>query len=165
MARRKSAFQEVGLPGAGESGTLGTSKRDRPQGVRFASKDDVRMFERHDIDDLTSDDYDTTKPIGGRIMRRQPSYRAQATNPMIHRVGAALLVLVGLVPLLSSVGVFRRDVALPIQGVHGGPIPDGVRARREVNLEKRADSATSWCFKWAMQCMLQAVQSLLEHSD
>ena len=54
--RRKSAFQEVGLDGASGSLLSTPTRRERPQSVRFRSKDEVHLVERYE--DVVVDDED-----------------------------------------------------------------------------------------------------------
>lgn len=148
MARRKSIFRESGLMDEDDANSTDIGRKGRPQSVRFRSQDEVHFVERYDVDEITKlydNEFTRTQPT-----KHNMSSIARPTNPILYRVGAALLLLIGLLPLFHSTNYFGREATVPIQGVSAGVVPEG--AKRDANLHRRADSATNWCFKWAMQC-------------
>ena len=160
---RKSVFQEVGVddfePETSSSRRSSTasessSSRKRPSpGVRFRSKDDVRFVERYEDADLGGNDY-------GLSSKSIPSTTTPTQSPLpgsksiMYRLGAIALLVVAAVPFLHGAPSLGH-ASLPLQPVSGGPIrrdPEGPI------LDKRADSPTDVCFRWAGQCMLNISQ-------
>jgi hypothetical protein len=152
--RRKSAFQEVGLDGA--SGNLlspTSTRRERPQSVRFRSKDEVHLVERYE--DVIVDDEDEgiaprTK-VWKYISLDQTPLPSSWSSWMTYRFGAVLVIFAALVPLLHATEVFGHSAAIPIRGARGAAIPE---QSWPIDLERRADSPTNVCFRWAQMCKL-----------
>ncbi|KAK4613936.1 Kelch repeat-containing protein [Fulvia fulva] len=153
---RKSFFQEVdvddlepetSLSRSSSTASESSSSRKRPSpGVRFRTKDDVRLVERYETADVGGNNHElSAKPI--------PSTNAPTQSPLpgsksiMYRLGAKALLVVAAVPFLHGAPSFGH-ASLPLQPVSGGPIrrnPDGPV------LDKRADSPTDVCFRWAGQ--------------
>ena len=148
--RRKSILQESGLPGAEDSVASTPPKRDRPQSVRFRSRDEVHVVERYHDELLSEQDRGTN----GRPSALSHSPLPGGSSPRMYRLGAALLFLVAVVPFLPSSNFFGHSSATPIQGVSGGVIPEEARQRTDIDLQKRADSPTDACIRWSQQCSL-----------
>lgn len=147
-ARRTSAFHEVGLD-EGEGACLRPPRRERPQSVRFRSTDEVFTIERHEEE--------TGEERLARLMNasRRPlgpnhSPLPDGSNSTMYRFGAFLLLLAGVFPLLQNLG-FLSHGSVGIQGVRGGPIPEAAKLRSSPDLERRQDSPTDVCFRWAQQ--------------
>ena len=156
--RRKSAFQEIGLSGKENTISPTPPKRERPQSVRFRSKDEVHLLDRYEDDEVTETE------TRGRQARRNSEYSRSInliqsplpawSHSMMYRLGAAIFVLAAMIPLLHATAIFGHSPALPIPGVSGGVIPEEARVRTEIHLEKREDSPERVCFRWAQQCRL-----------
>ncbi|KAK3650013.1 hypothetical protein LTR56_006600 [Elasticomyces elasticus] len=127
--------------------------RDRPQNVRFRSKDEVHLVERYD-------DHEIGKP--GELLRRQSktvlSTSGAKESPipgksraMVYRFGATLLLLGAMVPLLRGSSFFGHGAVVPIQKAEAGVIPIKARSNIGPDLTRRADSDTNACFRWAQQ--------------
>lgn len=133
-----------------------TTKRPSP-GVRFRSTDDVRVVERHE-DALAADETHlglrNTIPSEG-IPSRTP---ADTESPLpgrssiMYRLAVVVLLLTASVPFVHSTALFGR-ASLPLQPVAGGPLPRAASERESSALDRRADSPTDVCFRWAQQCM------------
>lgn len=161
--RRKSAFQEIGLddfdsdPRAHRSTSVsGSSGRKRPSpGVRFRSKDDVRVVERLEDEHLSGEKHESSRrPIAPRASPLPPLAYSQSplpgTTSIMYRFGAVLLLLCAAFPFLNT--PLSGRASLPLQPVSGGPIPEVVASHGSVVLDRRADSPTDVCFRWAQQC-------------
>lgn len=155
-SRRKSAFQEVGL-----EGTIGnllspspSTRRERPQNVRFRSKDEVHLVERYEDvvingeESASPSNITTTQYIS---LNRSP-LPTSWSSWMMYRFGAVLVVFAALVPLLQATELFGHNAAIPIRGAEGAAIPEQRRPRTPIDLERRADNPTNVCFRWAQQC-------------
>lgn len=156
--RRQSASHEVGLFSEAEALAPFPSKRERPQSVRFRSKDEIHVVERYHDDNVLKEAGESI----GIESRQRPQHTRPDQSPspdgfqsMMYRLGACLLLLAAAVPLIQSASLSGRGSVLPVHGVSGGPIPAETRVRREINLEKRADSRTDVCLRWAQQCSLR----------
>ena len=150
--RRESAFQEAGLLSPSQEASAPTSSRkERPQNVRFRSKDEIHMVNRYEHK-LEEDDFRQSRLHDGspstRYIDLSQSPLPDWGHSMMYRLGAALLVLVAMIPLLQSSAIFGHNSAMPIKGVSGSAIPANARLRSE----KRANSPTDACFRWAQQC-------------
>ena len=137
---------------AGATGNLLSPRRERPQNVRFRSKDEVHLVERYEdvvIDgEETQINNTTTQYISLNRSPLPPSW----SSWMMYRFGAVLVVFAALVPLLQATELFGHNAAIPIRGAEGAAIPEQRWARSPIDLEKRADSPTAECFRWAQQC-------------
>ncbi|KAK0932738.1 hypothetical protein LTR29_015696 [Friedmanniomyces endolithicus] len=150
--QRSTTSHEVGLSPPEVAPSLSTSGRDRPQNVRFRSKDEIHVIERYD-------DYQIGKPA--ELRRRSETTTSNihpSTSPvqrksraMMYRFGAMLLLLGAIVPLLRSTSFFSHGAVLPIQQAEAGVIPHEARSNIGPDFSKRADSPTNICFRWAQQ--------------
>ena len=163
MARRQSVFREdFGLPEAQEPKTLRSatrtspSRKERPQSVRYRSKDEIYFIDRHEDEDDRS--VNVTVRLDPRVhingLNTAQSHPSSWGNSMMYRFGAALLLVAALLPFLHSTAIFGHNPALPILGVRGGAIPEHARAVMDVDMQRRSDSPTHVCFRWAQMCML-----------
>ena len=154
--RRKSAFQEVGLTDE-TKGLLSPTptRRQRPQSVRFRSRDEVHVVARYE-DVIVDESEETSAPK--RVRTRQHIVIEQTPLPsswsswMMYRLGAVLVVFAALVPLLQAIDILGHNPALPIRGASGAVIPEQPWPRTPIDLQKRADSPTAICFRWAQSC-------------
>lgn len=144
MARRKSVSKEVELTGEGDEFEAVSTGRNRAQSLRFDGKDEVYHFERHEEDDTLNKE--------SRSRSTGAPADSNASRSMMYRIGAGLLFIGALISLLQSIGFISHDAAIPMQPVEGGAIPQEVRQKRDVAMERRDSSATDWCFKWAQMC-------------
>lgn len=158
--RRKSIFQEVGLddfdsdtPIRRSTSISGSSGRKRPSpGVRFRSRDDVRVVERFEDAPLSGEKHETLP----NSIAATPPPLAYSESPLpgrrsiMYRFGAVILLLCAAFPFLHS--PFTGRASLPLQPVSGGPIPQDATSHGSVVLDRRADSPTDVCFRWAQQC-------------
>lgn len=136
-------------------------RHQRPQSVRFRSRDEVHVVER----------YDNRADVGGSAKSRlysslfgtatsgpncdqQSPKLSQLNSPIMYRVGATFLLLAAIVPFLRSASSFVDSAILPIQPVEGGPVPRAASTRTGPDLSKRSDSPTDVCFRWAQQSAL-----------
>lgn len=162
----------MGLPEAANSSVQNTSssRRERPQSVRFRSKDEVHVVERYS-------DANMTGAMNGSSQKTETQHRdtpsmdmksnisplPMNSRSMVYRVCAALLLLAAAVPLLRSTAWFgHSQQVLPIQGVSGGVIPEEARSRTGPDLSKRSDSPTDVCFRWAQQCTSWSVSKCVD---
>ncbi|KAK3113319.1 hypothetical protein LTR53_009494 [Teratosphaeriaceae sp. CCFEE 6253] len=134
---------------AGPRAEVTPSGRDRPQSVRFRSKDEVHLVERYDHHDIA-------KPGDYRRQRLNATPEHQSPPPgksrtTMYRFGASLLLLGAIVPLLRGTSLFGHGAVLPIQPAEAGVIPVEARSHTGPDLSKRADSPTDICFRWAQQ--------------
>lgn len=154
--RRKSAFQEVGLDHAADALLSPTTpaRRERPQSVRFRSKDEVHLVERYEdaVVDGDEDVVAASAPTRQYISLNQTPLPSSWSSWMMYRFGAILVVFAALVPLLHATEVFGHSAAIPIRGARGAAIPEQAWPRTPIDLEKRADSPTYACFRWAQMC-------------
>lgn len=153
---RRSVFREVGLDDAGDGVACNTSatKRERPQSVRFRSKDEVYTIARTEDDETENERLARSMNASPRrLAPLQHSPLPDGSNSIMYRFGAFLLLLAGAFPLLQNLGLLSHS-PIGIQGVRGGPIPDEARSRSNPVLERRQDSATDVCFRWAQQSAL-----------
>lgn len=160
-ARRKSAFREARLHGAENekaegagSGLLSPpTRRERPQSVRFRSKDEVYTIARPEDEEVDDERFmrfmNASAPPLGPLHSPLPD----GSRSTMYRVCALLLLLAGVFPLLQNLGLLSHG-SLGIRGVSGGPIPDETRSRSTPVLERRQDSPTDICFRWAQQSAL-----------
>jgi len=158
--QRSTTSHEVGLSPPEVAPSLSTSGRDRPQNVRFRSKDEIHVIERYD-------DYQIGKPA--ELRRRSETTTSNihpSTSPvqrksraMMYRFGAMLLLLGAIVPLLRSTSFFSHGAVLPIQQAEAGVIPHEARSNIGPDFSKRADSPTNICFRWAQQCASTSLHS------
>lgn len=127
--------------------------------MRFSGCDEIYLL--HDVKGeirardekaLRPADQITSVSSGAESSAMPTSSTAHST---MFRFGLVLVLLSGLLALLRSASLFADAATLPLRDASGGPIGEDVRAR-DVSLEKREDSATHWCFKWAQQCTLDA---------
>lgn len=161
-ARRRSAFQETGLESAngsvGREGVKTTrpsaatsTRRERPQSVRFRSKDEVYTFARHEDEEEPSEErLARLMNANARPLGPTHSPLPDGSHSIMYRFGAFLLLLAGVFPLLQNLGLLSHG-PIGIQGVRGGPIPEDARAQASHELEKRQNSPTDVCFRWAQQ--------------
>ena len=161
-SRREPASKEVGSlhteHALGNPQALNAPKRERPHVVRFRSKDEVHLVERYEEDDnLKGNEEPGSKRIGTHIPLQGPqqSPLPDGSYSIMYRFAAALLLLVAIVPFLQSRWLLGHNPAIPIQGVSGGVIPEEAKSRIEIDLERRDDSPTNVCFRWAQQCSWQ----------
>ena len=133
-ARRRSVFKEVGLTAGGDE--LGDRLADRKGNELIEDTDAVNQ--------------ESKSQVSGAFLPQSESASSTETRSMMYRFGTALLFIGALISLLQSVGIVGHDAAMPLQGVDGGTIPEA--AKRDITLERRETSRTSWCFKWAQQC-------------
>ena len=75
---------------------------------------------------------------------------------MIYRLGCVLVIFAALVPLLHATELFGHSAAIPLRGARGAAIPEPEQPWSTLSndLEKRADSPTDVCFRWAQMCKL-----------
>lgn len=148
--RRQSIFHEVGL-GPDSIASKTTSGRERPQSVRFHSRDEVHIVERyHDADiDASGTPQSPESTLPNFDYRDSPS--PLRSRPIMYRFAATLLLLAAIVPFLRSASLFGESVVLPIQPVSGGVIPNEARSRTGPDLSRRSDSPTDVAFRWAQQ--------------
>lgn len=161
MARRQSVFREVGLSETQEpeiprsASRPSPSRKERPQSVRFRSKDEIYLIERHEEEDERP--VNVTLRIDPRVqINGLPTAQNSPSNwghSMMYRFGAALLLVAALLPFLHSTAIFGHNPALPLQGVSGGAIPEHARAEMAADVQRRTDSPTHVCFRWAQMCM------------
>ena len=125
-------------------------RRDRPQNVRFRSKDEVHLVERYE--DVVIDGEESASPSNIRTTQYISLYRSPLPSSwsswVMYRFGAVLVVFAALVPFLQATELFGHNAAIPIRGAEAAAIP----GRLPMDLEKRANSPTSVCFRWAQQC-------------
>lgn len=163
--RRKSIFQEIGLddfesdtPVHRSPSISRSSGRKRPSpSVRFRSKDDVRVVERLEDEHLSGEKYESTRqPLAARATPPPPLAYSQSPLPgrtsIMYRFGAVLLLVCAAFPFLNT--PLSGRASLPLQPVSGGPIPEDAASHGSVVLDRRADSPTDVCFRWAQQCRL-----------
>ena len=154
-ARRKSAFQESRLSSSTDSLTP-TPRRERPQNVRFRSRDEVHLVERYEDVDVLEDEtvglQSRQTAATRRTITRSLSSIPYGSHPIMYRLGAILFVLAAIVPFLQASAVLGHRSTLPIQGVSAAAIPEEALPRRHIDLEKRDDSPTDVCLRWAQQC-------------
>ncbi|KAK5169061.1 uncharacterized protein LTR77_006370 [Saxophila tyrrhenica] len=156
--RRASIFREVGLESDDSlpSPQPGSVRKERPQSVRFRSKDEIHVFEQYHDDDhapvaerdhFQRAEHTSTVPPARVSQSPLPSF----ANTTMYRIGVCVLLIAAAVPLLPRGFIEGHRSALPIQGVSGGPIPEKAVSPKVFDLDKRADTPTDWCFKWAQQ--------------
>ncbi|CAK3910703.1 1,3-beta-glucanosyltransferase gel3 [Lecanosticta acicola] len=159
--RRRSVFHEVGLddfhpqsiPSSRSSSSgSASSRRKRPsRGVRFRSKDDVKVVERYE-DAITPSQSHGTHPL----QSSPPTTLAYTESPLppkksiMYRFAAMALLAVATLPFLHNPPLLGH-ASLPLQPVSGGPIPERGAEYQEKALARRADSPTDLCFRWAQQ--------------
>lgn len=153
--RRKSVFQEVGLSTT-EHLTPPESTRSRPQSVRFRSKDDIRVVDRFEDDVIGAEEHGDHRSEP-RVAHALPPRTSQSpipdfTRSIMYRIGVCVLLIAAAVPLLPRSSIGGQASILPIQGVQGGPIPDGAGSGKVFDLGKRQETDTYACFRWAQQC-------------
>ena len=153
QGRRKSVFREMDISSEGDSNT--SIRRERPQSVRFRSKDEVHFVERYEDECII--DAEAEKEVNDSNFQCAEPNRSPSSNRVqsaTYRYGAFLLLLAAIIPLLQNIPIFGHNsfLPLPIQGVNGGVIPDEGRMRREVHLDRRELSPTDVCKRWAQQC-------------
>lgn len=150
--RRKSVFQEVGLTNDENPVPPPSARKERPQSVRFRSKDEVHVVERfHNGNAPVEEKGNKTHTTIAEALKVGQSPSSVSARTMMYRAVVCLLLIAAAVPLLPRSLLGGHRAALPIQGVDGGPIPG--TAEKVFDLGKRADTSTNWCFKWAQQCM------------
>ena len=154
--RRKSAFQEVGLTNE-TKGLLSptTTRRERPQSVRFRSRDDVHVIERYEdvvVDERGLSSAPRRERTRQYITVDQTPLPSSWSSQMMYRLGAVLVILAAAVPLLQARELFGHGSAIPIRGAEGAVIPEQSWSREPIDLRKRADSPTDICFRWAQMC-------------
>ena len=89
--------------------------------------------------------YPSARSLG---LRQSPL--PEGSRSIMYRFGACLMLLAGVYSLLQNVGFFGHGTPVGIQGVSGGPIPDGAKSRSHPVIERRqSDSPTDSCFRWA----------------
>lgn len=71
-----------------------------------------------------------------------------AKKSIMYRFAAIALLIVAAVPFLHS-SPLQGHASLPLQPVSGGPVPE--KKAGHGALERRADSPTDVCFRWAQQ--------------
>lgn len=152
---RSSVFQEVGLGGAkdGVGRSASGTQRERPQSVRFRSKDEVYTIERHEDEEADEARFAPFVNTSARPLGPLHSPLPDGSHSIMYRFGAFLLLLAGVFPLLQNLGLLSHG-SVGIQGVKGGPIPEDARSRSTSNLERRQTSPTDVCFRWAQQSAL-----------
>lgn len=151
-AHTNPVSENIGSGREGAKIAVRASRKERPQSVRFRSKDEVYTFTRHE-DELADDEiarrarHSSARPLGSR-------YSPLPEGSIMYRFGACVLLLAGLFPLLQNIGFFSHGASVGIQGVNGGPIPEMAMSRSHPVLERRQDSTPSACFRWAQQSAL-----------
>ncbi|GIZ48601.1 hypothetical protein CKM354_001165400 [Cercospora kikuchii] len=137
-------------------------KRSRPTpSVRFRSKDDVRVVEQYDdaVSKIGGESHHNAEPRNDKQAQPFPPPTispAHIQSPLpvrntsnMYRLGVFTFLLVAVVPLLQSTSFFGHAAVL--QPVSGSVLP--VRSELQT-LERRADSPTNVCFRWAQQSAL-----------
>lgn len=155
--RRQYASQEPDSASeSNDSAVTPNTRRDRPQNVRFTSKDEVYLVERyHDDEAVKESDNTPHAPLDRKHLlgaRQSPLPDSLTPSTMMYRVGVCLLLLAAALPLLPSMGMRGHNPAVPLQGVSGGPIPGRIPRKVFDGLDKRANTQTDVCFRWAQQC-------------
>lgn len=156
--RRESIFREVGLLAPDSAENNSTSRRERPQSVRFRSRDQIHVVERYHDAGITGATHESSQKPQAQYhtslatdMKTTDSPLPVRSRSMVYRLGAALLLMATAVPILRSTSFFGHSTVLPIQGVSGGVIPEEARSRTRPHFAKRSDSPTDVCFRWAQQ--------------
>ena len=157
--RRTSIFQEhfdIHLTGPDTA----SRKLSRPK--QLASKDDVHAVKRDkDATSKVGDEShhpNTTSRLETSQATPTPTLTSEQTRSALpirnssnmFRFGAFAFLLVAVVPLLQSTSFFGH--ASVLQPVSGSAIPK--RSSNVHTLERRADSPTDVCFRWAQQSAL-----------
>lgn len=161
--RRKSAFVEIGLV---DQNPIPSAARARPRkALRFNSTPDIFEYtdaeasdssdtEDSDKPSLSAEDYDQDLTLEAeRLARRRAELRQGAT---MYRLSVAGLVLAILVPLMHGSPWLGSAPSVPGIGVTGGPLrrdPAGP-ILDPVKVERRDDSPTDFCFRWAQMSMV-----------
>ena len=152
--RRRSVFHEVGLDDDGDDSGVSlrvpAARRERPQSVRFRSKDEVYTIARQEDEEPDGERLARLMNASSRPLGPLPSPLPDGGHSIMYRFGALLLLLAGVFPLLQNLGLLNHGT-VGIQGVRGGPIPDEAKSRSTPILEKRQNSPTDVCFRWAHQ--------------
>jgi hypothetical protein len=156
--RRRSVFLEVGLVdeetlrrdrSPTPTLTFGSkSSTSRTRAVRFQSKNDIF----HDRDDGSDDDdWECASDAGNDVDPSETTQRHPTLGPSrLYRLGF-LAVVLGLM-----LAVFQIGTVAPV-GVEGGVIPrESIKHMDRPWLEKREDSQTDVCTRWAGQCKAQS---------
>ncbi|KAF7187095.1 Kelch repeat-containing protein [Pseudocercospora fuligena] len=162
--RRKSLFREhlddehssSSTPVTRQTASAEGKVRSRPTpSVRFRSSADVRVVERYDVisgPGLTSGDSSkhtkNDSTISSTVSIHSRSPLPARNNSTMYRLGAAIALLLAVVPLLQSTSFFGHATIL--QPVSGSAIPN-THADSSLSLQRRADSPTDVCFRWAQQ--------------
>ena len=154
--RRQSAFQEIEVADAAANTLSSTvARKERPQSVRFRSRDEVHLVERYE-ESIADNNEDVVSPRGSKITQYISLENSPLPNSwsswMMYRFGAILVVFAALVPLLHATELFGLGAAIPIRGAEAAALPEQAWSRGPVELQKRADSPTDACFRWAQQC-------------
>ncbi|MCJ1395008.1 hypothetical protein MMC18_007889 [Xylographa bjoerkii] len=157
-AGRLSYFKELDVDETSDRNDL---KAIRPQRrVRFRSKSDI--FEAHDSDIESASSGEDRVKIGVWVAADSPMTPTKASTmtksrayPPLSRVFPVTIILVVLLTLLHNSPLISKAGTIPI-GVEGGVIrtPRSDDLLVEANLEKRQDSPTIVCTRWAHQSAL-----------
>lgn len=151
--RRRSVFREVGL----DEPQIATPPdrqhaRGRPQSVRFRSQDEIYVVERDEDREAEDGEDFRGRGCSGSSCRRElevcDSPLPVRDRSMMYRFGATVLLLAMAMSLMRSTPLLGGGGVLPIQPVEGNPIP----TRTGPDLERRSDSPTHVCFRWAQMC-------------
>lgn len=161
--RRKSAFQEIGLSSSENNLAPPAPIRSRPQSVRFRSKDEIHVVDRFEDDMMRGEDEHKDSHPDARLPHALPPRVSQSpipdfTRSIMYRIGVCVLLIAAAIPLLPRSSIGGHASIIPIQGVQGGPVPNKPASRKVFDLEKRVDTDTYACFRWAQQCMRQAMR-------
>jgi len=129
-----------------------TRRKRPPPSVRFHSQEEVHVVDRYEDDFIFSDEQygPSTNSISSGHLPPSTQSPLPARTSMMGRFGAVALLLAAAVPLLQSTSYFGH-ASLPITPVSGGPVPGDSAPHGSVVLDRRADSPTDVCFRWAQQ--------------
>src|ERR1700748_3510656 len=101
--RRTSAFQEIGIPNNGDAKSR-SLRRERPQSVRFRSKDEVYLIHRYEDERILRDENE--RDI---VVENNDQSPVAVVSPLPHkrdamyRYGTLMLLLAVIVPLLHNI--------------------------------------------------------------
>ena len=128
-----------------DSTSSGLSGPERPQSVRFRSKDEVYHYKKNErVSAMPAGQPHTKAPLP------QPGISTQSNSAM-YRLGGTLVLLAAALILLRHGPASGGHATLPLQVVEGGVIPEEALSRTGPILGPRDDSPTDVCFRWAQQ--------------
>ncbi|KXT18838.1 hypothetical protein AC579_8205 [Pseudocercospora musae] len=123
--------------------------------VRFPSLTELRVGERYHVisgPGLTSGDLSQPTTNDSPTFRTDPIHSPSPLparhNSTMYRLGAAVAFLLAIVPLLQSTSFFGHATIL--QPVSGNAVPN-THADSSLSVQRRAESPTNVCFRWAQQ--------------